>query len=470
MRNIFAAFLLFFSLNCFSQEKKQGEIKLFLEPLSSQSWQAFFLADAAAKKNSYFSVIVKPVVAQKDGKWYSPRGDGEINEAARMAAIEKNYPGLLNKYLTGRSLAPWSEGWRDACVYAGINPLELASFAEKNKEELLKKALKECMDYSVSATSLFVEGVKYQDDISLLPFLKYLNSLLPQKERFSLYEKELASFKTPVLKIIAPSQSSLYNTDQISSIFKRYIPSVKEEKINISNIGKEFSFVKYLPAYILEDDDVVRESLAQAIASGLFEKHGKYFVFYDRNSRMEIRSAKKTPGKLEIFVMSQCPFGVMAENAVIDSFRKGLLDKNTKIEIHYIASEKNDGTGKITFDSLHGEEEWKENARQIYIAKKYPSKFFDYLIERNKNYSQGEWTQAAQKAGLNPLEIENNFDEAKKLLAQDVKIAQALGIGTSPTFLIDSTVMAVGLGELKKTPGYEKISSAQAAPAGGCAK
>lgn len=468
MRKILVALFFIFSSFCFAQVKKSGEIKLFLEPLSPQGWQAFFLADAVVKRSNYLHLTVKPVISQKDGKWYSARGDAGINEAARMMAIEKKYPKAINKYLMARSLALWADGWKDAAVYAGINPADLFSFLEKNKKELLDLAFKSCQAMNITSSAIYLEDKKYEGEMSLLPFLSSVNKILPPSEKIQLFEKELASFKAPYLKIFLPKEREKYNTDKISSIFKRYIPSIKEEKIEDYSLYKEFSFIRYLPAYVLEDEEIVRESLSDAIASGIFEKHGKYFVFYDKNSRLEIKEAQKTPGTLEIFVMSQCPFGVMAENAVIESIRKGTVDKNIKLQIRYIATAKNDGQGKITFDSLHGEEEWKEDARQIYIAKKYPSKFFDYLIERNKNYSQAQWTEAARKVGLNPAEIENNFDQAKKLLEQDVKRAQELKVDTSPTFLVDSKILVVGLSELKKIPGYENISSGQTAAAGAC--
>ncbi|GAB4031389.1 MAG: hypothetical protein Fur0012_08530 [Elusimicrobiota bacterium] len=470
MRALFLSTALLFSSFSWSQESGKREIKVFLEPLSSAGWQVFFLADAAVRKVPSFSQETWPLVSQKDGKWFSQRGDAEINEAARIMAVREKYHSQLNRYLIGRSLAPWADGWKDAAVYAGINPVELSSQAESNKEQLLEKALKEAVREGANSSCVFVNGKKYEGEVNVLPFLKYLNQFLPEKEKFSLYEKEMASFKAPSLRILVSETSRQFNTDQIVSIFKRYIPSIKEEKINVDSAGKEFSFVKYTPAYVLEDSETVRESLSQAIASGLFEKHGNYYVFYDKNSSMEIRNAKKNPGKLEIFVMSQCPFGVMAENAVIESLRQGLLDKKTKVEIHYIADARRDGAGKLTFESLHGEEEWKEDARQVYIARKYPEKLFAYLSERNKNYNQPDWKPAAEKAGIKPEEIEKNFEEAKKMLEEDSKKASSLGVGTSPTFLVDSKTMVIGLGELKKLPGYEKLASGQATAAGGCGK
>ncbi len=469
MKNVVLAAFFAFTACLNAQDSNKREIKVFIEPMSSSGWQYFFLADAAVRKLSSFSIDTWPIVSIKDGKWYSQRGDAEINEAARIMAIKQRYNSKLNTYLVGRSLAPWADGWKDAAVYAGVNPVELSMEVKKNRESLLNKALEENKKDEVNSSCAFINGKKYNGELNLVSFLKQINLSLSEKEKLSFYEKEMSSFKTTQLKILVSKASSNFNTDQMTAIFKRYIPSMNVQKQDIEKAGKEFSFVKYTPAYVLEDEETVRESLAQAIAAGLFEKHGKYYVFYDKNSSLELRNAKKTPGKLDVFVMSQCPFGVMAENALIQSIQQKTIDGKIKVSIYYIASAQRDASGKLTFDSLHGEDEWKEDARQVYISKKYPEKFYGYLLERNKNYSQPEWKQAAQKVQINPEEIEKNFEEAKSLLEENIKKASSLGIGTSPTFLVDSSLMVVGLGELKKLPGYEKIVSGQA-PAGGCAK
>ena len=90
---------------------------------------------------------------------------------------------------------------------------------------------------------------------------------------------------------------------------------------------------------------------------------------------------KSSRPSIELFVMSFCPFGVQAENAmapVVD-----LLGAKADITVHYIATVNGD-----TFDSvksLHGPTEAKEDLRQLCIAKYYPQELWPYLVDFNKN-------------------------------------------------------------------------------------
>ena len=64
--------------------------------------------------------------------------------------------------------------------------------------------------------------------------------------------------------------------------------------------------------------------------------------------------------------------------------------------------------------------------------------------------------------------ITAGFEEAKKLLAEDFKITDALGISTSPSFIVNGKEFMVGMGELAKVPGFEKLPE-PGQPSAGCA-
>ncbi len=146
----------------------------------------------------------------------------------------------------------------------------------------------------------------------------------------------------------------------------------------------------------------------------------------------------EVPGQVEVFVMSQCPFGVKAMNAVSEALPVFSEDP-LNIKIHFIADEKD---GVIT--AMHGDPEVKGNIVQICAMKYYGDKYaymktFDCI---NENYRAlpGNWEECAKKAGM-PEDVFGKVKacfegpEGNALLSEDIKIGKSLGISASPTWI-----------------------------------
>ena len=131
--------------------------------------------------------------------------------------------------------------------------------------------------------------------------------------------------------------------------------------------------------------------------------------------------------------MSQCPYGVMALN----SMQEVLKNFKNKIDfkVHYIAR----GAASSGFQSLHGPAEVDENIRELCAAKSYSAsyRFMDYILCRNKNIRDTNWESCAT-GGIAAANIKKCVDgDGKKLLEADSAIGNALGIGASPTWLVN---------------------------------
>ncbi|MFH1511582.1 MAG: hypothetical protein ABIF10_07880 [Candidatus Woesearchaeota archaeon] len=181
--------------------------------------------------------------------------------------------------------------------------------------------------------------------------------------------------------------------------------------------------------------------------------------------------------KLDVFVMSQCPFGVQALNAmqeVLDTF-----SGNIDFSVHYIADKNADGS----FNSLHGQPEVDENIRELCAMKYYPNdyKYMDYVWCRNKAITSADWESCAKDNGMSVAMIKAcaEGDEGKKLLAEDLLLAKDLEISASPTFLannkqefggIDAETVKAGFCKANEgLDGCDKtLTGATAAPAGSC--
>jgi hypothetical protein len=106
------------------------------------------------------------------------------------------------------------------------------------------------------------------------------------------------------------------------------------------------------------------------------------------------------------------------------------------LDVHFIGEQNGD-----ELKSMHGPAEVDEDVRESCAARHYGKdhQFMRYLACRSRDYKNGEWKACATEAGMDPAVLQKCFDgDCKKLLAQSFALAQSLGIGSSPTFLVNN--------------------------------
>jgi len=154
-----------------------------------------------------------------------------------------------------------------------------------------------------------------------------------------------------------------------------------------------------------------------------------------------VKSARPS---VELFVMSFCPYGVQAENAMDPVV--GLLGTKADIKVRFIATVQ--GTTVDSVKSLHGLPEAKEDLRQLCVAKYYPQELWPYLMDVNarcypvyKNTTQLESCQKNVTAtlGIDNQKIETcaSGSEGLALLSADETITKNLKITGSPTLIMN---------------------------------
>ncbi len=181
--------------------------------------------------------------------------------------------------------------------------------------------------------------------------------------------------------------------------------------------------------------------------------------------------------RLDLFVMSQCPYGVMALNSmkeILENFKNDI-----EFKIHYIAMENPDGT----FKSLHGQPEVDEDIRELCVMKYYPEKYkyMDYIWCRNKDITSSSWESCAKDGGMDVSKIKGCFGgmEGKKLLTENIKLTNELGIGASPTWIANNKNKFSGIDAETIKTNYCKsnpdlagcgktLTSGGNVPSGGC--
>jgi hypothetical protein len=188
-----------------------------------------------------------------------------------------------------------------------------------------------------------------------------------------------------------------------------------------------------------------------------------------------LQCRKEEPNSLEVFVMSECPFGVKGLDAMQEVV-KNFKDAGAKFDfrVNFIG----DGDAeKLT--SMHGQSEVDEDIREACAIKNYPNdfKYMDYIWCRNKNI-KGDWKACTGgETGIEESVIQTCFDgEGKSLVADSFAYAKSLGIGASPTWLangrnkfsgVDPETIKSNLCKYNKLPGCENKLTGQAPRAAG---
>ena len=177
----------------------------------------------------------------------------------------------------------------------------------------------------------------------------------------------------------------------------------------------------------------------------------------DDDCALKLTCRAETPATLNLFVMSICPFGVSAENAMEDVLKhfKGKL----KFDLRFIVdvysdeqfallppalkvecSEMGDGNHYCT---LHGFPELSENLRQACIRKHYGKKnrYMQYILCMNEDIHETDWEECVGENKMDAGKIEACVmsDEGLALLREDAAMAKAMGIKASPTFIGNNT-------------------------------
>jgi Gamma interferon inducible lysosomal thiol reductase (GILT) len=149
------------------------------------------------------------------------------------------------------------------------------------------------------------------------------------------------------------------------------------------------------------------------------------------------------PKQLTLFVMSQCPYGTRALDAMSELLRA--FDKRIDFRIYFIAQIKGSG-----FKSLHGQPEVDENIRELCAMAHYPKryKYMDYIWCRNRKIKDKNWKGCTgAKTGIDAAVIERcaSGTEGKELLRKSLALAQKLKISASPTWIANNRHLFHGI-------------------------
>lgn len=258
----------------------------------------------------------------------------------------------------------------------------------------------------------------------------------------------------------------------------------------ISTLG-----ITSLPAAFFASD------FAQAANASTYEEYnwvfpvGSYYLLNIQGTKDLTRTESTSP-RVDLFVMSECPYGVPAQEAMIEA--KNLIP-GFELAIHYIGNVYTETewnalstdyknyyeqygmceqkSNNKYYCSLHGPEEVENDIAQL-CAMNYYEDWMSFIIahiDNNMNI-----TAAINEMGYDATLMNNciSSETGWDLYEEDIAIADELGVGASPTYLFDnvitgsSTIMVNGPAALLCTlhndlSGCEDVDTIQVAQATG---
>ena len=402
-------------------------------------------------------------------KLHSMHGDAELEgDLYQICAGDQSKDKQL-KFVTcvNKEWKTIPKGWESCAKEAGIDPVALSGCVSGDRgKKLLTESFERTKKAGVQGSpNIKINGEEYKGGRMTHDFVKHICGTYGEKEKIKYCLDLPPPAKVTVTAISDKRCGEKCDPAPLFTSLKQVFPGLEpktlywEDSETRELCGK--LGIKMLPA-VFFDESLENDPDGAKQVSRWLAPAGKYNILkvkpeFDPNAEIcdnkvddtgngkvdcddpdcEISFAcrEEIARSLEVFVMSQCPYGSMALKST-----KELLDafgKDMKFTMHFIG-EENDGV----FQSLHGQPEVEENTRQICAAKHYGAnnKYLSYVWCRGSDIRNADWKSCTGgKTGINTAVIEKcaTGEEGKALLSEDIKIANGLGIGASPTWIVN---------------------------------
>jgi len=452
------------------------------------------------KLNLYF-------IASEDikGNILSPQGPAEVEEDMRQLAILKFFPDKFWTYINSRNTDYTKPEWKAHAYMADIDARQLESLMDTKGKDLLRENIQKAASLGVNASpTIYINGKKYEGSRSFPSLFlklakesgdKQVSASLPRcfSDTDCMGSNSVGICRDPAtagarcepldvyLRII-DIKDKAYVHDQAYNAIKRSLPGLKVSFLDYRSDEARSIIEKVsaqtLPVYLIsssvEKIKDLNRAFSQIISAGQDKiKQGGREYYLVNNTRDAVRfylKRERKPRHMDLFVMSKCPFGIKAEQVIYPIARKAGIS----LDIRYIANFRpNSGpaSGKKAYalSSLHGQTEVEEDIRQLCARKYFPQKYFDYILDRNKDISNPHWEKAAvamlgkdAEAAIKKCQSQ----EGEKLLEEDMGLAEELHINASPTILWENQRRFVSLAELKA--GLKEFKGIDIEASGSC--
>lgn len=194
---------------------------------------------------------------------------------------------------------------------------------------------------------------------------------------------------------------TLVSTNDLGSLYE----------VTVSYKGEE------IPVYVTKDGEYFIQGITSLTAQATRQQ---------TQQPQEVQKSDKP--KVELFVMTHCPYGTQAEKGLIPVINLLGSSIDAKIRfVHYF---------------MHGEKEEKETYNQVCIREEQPSKYMDYLA---CFLEDGNTERCLGKVGIDKNKLNTCLSgKAKEYYSQDSALSSQYGVQGSPTLIINRAEASSG--------------------------
>jgi protein-disulfide isomerase len=410
------------------------------------------------------------------GELSSMHGQGEVDgDILQLCARKHSLKGWLAFVgCQSRSFQSIPDGWEACADDAKVSKAALRTCSKGSEgKNLLRTSLRRSQAANAQGSpTIIIEGASYQGQRKKSHFLRELCDKISGRKPAAC--QSIPEDVTVRAIVISDKRCPACATDGLESNLRaRFFPKLEVKRYDYGDpAGKKLYRqlgLKNLPIILLEKgvekaegyDDLKRwiapilngryvqlrlpasfDPTAEICDNKIDDNGDGKIDCADPTCTAKLVCRKEIPRRADVAIMSQCPFAAKALLAM-----KEVLAAlpGVAFDVHYIAEKTKDG-----FSSLHGQGEVEEDLRQLCIKKHYRSKslwpgqtkerWLEYLWCRAKDPRSTDWQPCATGSGMSANVISQCAagDEGKRLLEEDLKLAAALNISGSPTWLANN--------------------------------
>lgn len=308
------------------------------------------------------------------------------------------------------------------------------------------------IEFSILNGSMVDGLTKYQGNLEFSLTIRTEGSQIiydlssTNKRLFEVLSLYVAQKLVELLKIVDinnPSQNDKVALNAISSLSVKLenalnnpVWEIRKVSGIVKKVGEDFQVTRNENILIITGNkakELEPFTGKQVILNGYIKEQGKIEV---------LNFHEKKSNTLELFVMSQCPFGTKAISFVLDKLDQLPPKNKFSLEVHYIFYKKDD-----VYASLHGEAEVTEDIVQMVIRDLYNQYFFDYLKHRIKEPGL-DWKEVARQTKIKEIDISKIKDITEKKRNELIKaevnysISNFQHIDASPTYIWESEIVS----------------------------
>ena len=231
-------------------------------------------------------------------------------------------------------------------------------------------------------------------------------------------------------KILSPDEASataekFINENLLPAGTKATIKNVTDEgdvyNINLDVAGQDYT------SYMSKDGSKFFQSGIN-MATFAQEKNAAASATDNEAATPAAEIPKSDKPKVELFVMTECPYGLQAEKGILPAFQALGNKIDAKIRfVHYF---------------MHGDKEEQETYNQVCIRDEQAAKFNSYL---NCYVIEGDSAKCQTAAGIDKAKLKSCVAaRAKDIYKADSALSQQYGVGGSPTLVINGVQSSAG--------------------------